>query len=81
MHHTEAVKREWLDKTPSSGTGSLERKDLAPEKGSDEFTLNYNTVYGAMNKPRKRPIILKEQSLDQQGKLSTFLNTGRDTPP
>ena len=57
VHHNEAVKKEWLDKTPSSsGIGSLEQKDPAPEKGSDEITLNYNTVYGTMNKPQKRPI-------------------------
>ena len=52
MHHPEAIKKEWIDKTPSSsGIGSLEQKDPAPEKGSDEITLNYNTVYSAMNKP------------------------------
>ena len=58
VHHPEAVKSEWLDKTPSSsGTGSSEQKDITQDKESNEITLNYNTVYGAMNKPRKRPIV------------------------
>ena len=48
VYHPEAVKREWpffirnwLFKT----------KDITQEKESNEITLNYNTVYGAMNKP------------------------------
>lgn len=58
VHHPEAVKREWLDKTPSSsGIGYSGQKDITQEKESNEVTLNYNTVYGAMNKPRKRPIV------------------------
>ena len=33
VHHPEAVKSEWLDKTPSSsGIDSLEQKDIAQEK-------------------------------------------------
>ena len=30
---------------------------MPKEQESNEITLNYNRVYGAMNKPRKRPIV------------------------
>ena len=54
--HPEAVKEEWLDKTPSSSKIWLsgQHKDVPKEHESNEITLNYNRVYGTMNKPRKR---------------------------
>ena len=59
VHHPEAVKEEWLDKTPSSSKICLsgQQKDVPKEQESNEITLNYNRVYDAMNKPRKRPIV------------------------
>ena len=74
VHHPEAVKEEWLDKTPSSSKICLsgQQKDVPKEQESNEITLNYNRVYGAMNKPRKRPIV--GTSLDQKEKQTTYLN-------
>ena len=82
VHHPEAVKSEWLDKTPSSsGIDSLEQKDIAQEKESNEITLNYSTVYGAMNKPRKRTIVgAKFGPTGQTEYISEILTSG-STPP
>ena len=59
LHHPEAVKREWLDKVSSSSKifCSSGQKAVEKEQQTNEITLNYDRVYGAMNKQRKRPIV------------------------
>ena len=58
IHHPEAVKRDWLQQVSSSSKifGSSGIKDMQKEQQANEIILNYDRVYGAMNKKRKRPI-------------------------
>lgn len=58
IHHPEAVKHDWLNRVSSSSKifDSSGPKDVQKEPQTKEITLNYDSVYGAMNKKRKRPI-------------------------
>jgi len=54
-NHPDDIPSEWLTKTATSSTQqSTSTKDST--KSNEKIILNYGNVYGALNRPRKRPL-------------------------